>query len=359
MLEDYPFIKKLLWLSHFPKLRVLSLRGASLGGAASKALNQLHDLESLNLDNCGLSLISARTGELRPFWTDVSLPVSLRQLSLQNNDLESEVFDMLKNLINLEALNLQVNNITDIPNSNHILPKLAHIDITHNLEFTDFSGITNFKKVKQLDCTRNDTTDFLASLGWLNRKRELHTVYHHIEEFVFQALRELTPPYCIYLSNFTNLKVLDLGHAANIDFGSDIEDTHRPYRFSVMPHVHTLKLRHSTFEKVDSALEGLKRKFPVLQHLDLHDCGLRWTSFTSESILNLDGLGDLNLSKNTLLLEYQDRKKCSAEFYKRLRTITTLKIVHLASCGLVAPAEDFKSHIHFVEDDPGAHSRHT
>lgn len=112
-------------LTHFEQLITLDLSGNKISDIGINSFSNMHKLESLKLQNCGIGSIH---------YGLLSHKSKLKELDISYNHLGTIDFNMFMSMASLKALYLEGNNLTDIDMSaiRKIFPALSKIGISQN-----------------------------------------------------------------------------------------------------------------------------------------------------------------------------------------------------------------------------------
>lgn len=112
-------------LTRFEQLVTLDLSGNKISDIGINSFSNMHKLESLKLQNCGLGSILYGLFSHKP---------KLKELDISYNHLGVIDFNMFMSMTNLKSLYLEGNNLTDIDMSaiRKIFPALSKIGISQN-----------------------------------------------------------------------------------------------------------------------------------------------------------------------------------------------------------------------------------
>jgi len=162
-----------------------------------KEIEETYDIDFLTVgyksaDNkiIGLGLYSCNLEEIHFIETFPDLII----LSLSSNNIEN-IYD-LKNLINLNSLDLSSNKrIKDISVLQYLF-NLKHLDLSYNKNVKDISPLQNLTNLERLELTDNQVTD-ISALQKLTKLKILYLVKNKVENI-------------IDLQNYKSLEVLSL-----------------------------------------------------------------------------------------------------------------------------------------------------
>lgn len=260
-------ISNLSGLENFTNLT--SLNSSKNTITVAKPLNQLTKLENLNMSE-------------NPINTEILSTISnlstLKELNMTNTQMNGDQLDYFKNLKNLETLILASNNISAIEKIS-TLTGLTKLDISVNTSFTDFSQVTSFNKLKELNVSGTGITTFegiksLANLEKLYAADNKEISSSGIDPIFEMNYDETEKPY------LGNIKVLNLsslgtnGNRPSISF----------YNISYLTTLEELHLASNEIEDISGITNLIN-----LKYLDL-----KYNNLTKDSIANLINTDDEN-----------------------------------------------------------------
>lgn len=161
--DDFSFLTSL------QNLESLEISGVLLSSDTLAAIATLVNLQSLSLNNCGISSIAPLANTLQ-----------LRTLNLSNNSIRD--LEPLVNMLSLESLNLQYNAVNDVSILSSLTNlktldlsynslssvsalgsciNLGWLDVSHN-KLSSLNGIDNLKALTHLNAAENSLTDLSA-----------------------------------------------------------------------------------------------------------------------------------------------------------------------------------------------------
>lgn len=146
-------IADLTGLENFTNLTNLNLSGNAVTNATS--ISELTKIQTLNIADNPIN--ESILGTLEGLTT-------LKELNMSNTQLSGDQLNYLKNLTNLKTLILAKNNISTVESISG-LTGITKLDISVNKSFTDFTQLTSFVNLTELNVSGTGITTFSGPSG--------------------------------------------------------------------------------------------------------------------------------------------------------------------------------------------------